>query len=115
MIIRRQQMEVFGDYMRRQFEWRMVHHLRARFPNETMLLDEDSLQDLVVSGIRQAEDYGIDVEEDIRRYLEYMMVLSRDFDTNPHTAWASDILRRGNIDGSRKMDEIDNAYVFTRG
>lgn len=107
-------MEIFGDNMRRQFERRMTHHLRARFPKETMTLDERSLQDVVVSGIRQAEGYGIDFEEDVRRYLEYMMVLSPDFDADPHTAWAGAILRRDDIDGALKMDHIDNVYVFTR-
>ena len=106
-------MEILCDYMRRQFERRMTDHLRARFPSESMAFDEHSLQDLVVSGIRLAQGYGIDIEEDIRRYLEYMMVLSRDFDTSPRTAWAGDILR-SSIDSARKMAEIDKVYVFTR-
>jgi hypothetical protein len=107
-------MELFSDYMRHQFEGRMTHHLRARFPDETRAFDEHSLHEVVIWGIRRAEGYGIDFEDDIRRYLEYMMVLSRDFDTNLQTAWAGDILRRRDVDGARKMTEIDNVYLFAR-
>ena len=114
MIIRREQMEVFGAHLRQQFEQRMTHHLRARFPDETRAFKEDALWEVVVAGIRQAERYGIDSEDDIRRYLEYMMVLAPDFDTNPRTAWAGEILRGCDVDGARKMEDIDNVYLFTR-
>jgi hypothetical protein len=114
MIIRRKQMESFTNQMRRQFEQRMGHHLRAKFPRETTSLDERTLEHLTISGIRRAERYGINFEDDIQRYLEYMMVLSHDFDTNPRTAWAGNILRRRDIDGAQKIDVIDSVYLFAR-
>src|SRR5437764_719501 len=104
-------MEVLSEYMRRQFEDRMVKHFRANFTDQTRTVDEQSLRNLTICGIDRAEGYGIAFEDDIQRYLEYMMVLSQDFDTNPETSWAGDILRRGDTDGAQKMSRIDNVYL----
>ena len=107
-------MEALSEHMGRQFEDRMVKHLRATFPEQTLPFDDNGLRNLIVGGIKRAEGYGIVFEDDIQRYLEYMMVLSQDFDTNPHTSWAGDILRGGDTDGAQKMTRIDNAYPFFR-
>jgi hypothetical protein len=114
MMIRRDQMHVLGKYMRRQFEDRMTKHLRDNFPAETQALDDPNLRKLVVSGIGRAESYDIESEDDIQRYLEYVMVLSHDFDTNPKSSWARRILLRRDIDGTQKMSRIDNVYLFSR-
>src|SRR5580693_5149435 len=104
-------MTALGEIMRARFERSMLHHLRAGFPDQTQLLDDERLSNLVRAGIRRAESYGIEFKDDIQRYLEYMMMLSEDFDTNPRTSWAGNILRSGATAGDRKMSRIDNAYL----
>ena len=112
LIIRRRQLDALSRYMRRQFETRMAEHLRSRFPEVTDELDDEKLDRLIVSGIARAESYGIYFEADLQRFLEYMMVLSLDFDTASRSAWAGEILRRRELGGSEKISRIDNAYVF---
>ena len=107
-------MEAFSESMRRQFEDRMVKHLLSRFPDQTSSLDQQALRDLTQWGIDRAESYEIGFQDDIQRYLEYMMVLSTDFDTNSNTLWAGDILRNKFIEGSEKIRRIDNTYLFPR-
>ena len=87
--------------MRRQFEFLVLAgHLRSRFPE--CALDDETLHSVIVSGIARAESYEIEVEADLQRFLEYMMVLSLDFDTAPRSAWAGEILLRREIEGLRK-------------
>jgi hypothetical protein len=114
MLIRPEQMDVFADYMRREFVGRMMKQLRANFPDCTRTLDDQGLRILVERGIAAAERYGIAFEDDIQSYLEYMMLLSQDFDKNPNTSWAGDILRLRDTDGAEKMSRIDNLYLFSR-
>lgn len=114
MVIGEQQMEAFSKYMRRQFEDRMVNHIRASFSDQTRQLDEQGLRKLVILGINRAEGYGIAFEDDIQRYLEYMMLLSQDFDTNPRSSWAGNILLDDGVDGAQKIARIDNAYLLSR-
>ena len=35
-----------------------------------------------------------------------------DFDTNPKLSWAGEILRDKTLDGTQKMDRIDNYALF---
>ncbi len=112
LIIRQQQLDAFSRYMRRQFETRMADHLRSRFPEATYQLDDGTLDRHIASGVARAESYGIEFEADLQRFLEYMMVLSWDFDTAPRSAWAGEILRRPELRGPEKMTRIDNAYIF---
>jgi len=111
-VISQRQLDAFSLSMRHQFETRMVDHLRSGFPDNTYQMDERTLSTLVVSGLVRAESYGIEFEWDLQRFLEYMMVLSFDFDTAPGTAWAGEILRRHELSGSEKITRIDTAYVF---
>jgi hypothetical protein len=112
LIIRQQQLDVLSRHMRRQFETRMADHLRSRFPEATYQLDDGTLHGLIVSAVARAESYGIEFEADLQRFLEYMLVLSWDFDTAPSSAWAGEILRRRELSGSTKISRIDNAYIF---
>jgi hypothetical protein len=114
MVIRRSQMGVFAEYMRDQFSVRMQKHLRTAFPEYTKALDEASLRELIASGIEKAAGYNFEFEDVIQRYLEYTILLSEDFDTDPATSWAGNILRDADS-ASRKMSRIDDAYLFSRG
>jgi hypothetical protein len=114
MIIRKRQMETLSKQMRLQFEDRMVAHLRSNFPNHDLISDEEKLRLMIQGGMVRAARYDITFEDDIRRYLEYMLTLVPDFDVNPSASWAGEILRSNRIDGTNKMRRIDNVFVFSR-
>ncbi len=107
LTIRKEQMEVLSRYMLKQFEDRMVVHLRNTFPDKTKDMPETNLHNLIQTGIEQSGQYDVELEYDVRRYLEFMMIYGSDFDMNPKTAWANEILHNKNMDGTFKMDLID--------
>ncbi|WP_069472304.1 hypothetical protein [Candidatus Marithrix sp. Canyon 246] len=107
LTIREEQMDVFSQAMLKPFENSMVVHLNNNFPDETREISEGELRVLIQKGIKQAEQYQITLEDDVRRYLEFMVMYDQNFETNPNTAWASEILHAKELDGTTKMDVID--------
>jgi hypothetical protein len=93
MLIRREQMDVFAVYMMKRFEERMATHLRQTFPEPTAGMPQDELIALIRAGIATAGSYGLEYEDEIERYLDYMMIYGRAFDSDPRTSWAGFILR----------------------
>jgi len=107
LIIREEQMSALSQAMLKQFEDRMVVHMSKNFQDETREISEVELRALIQEGIEQAEQYQITLEYDVRRYLEFMVIYGQNFDTNHDTAWAGEILHAKELDGTAKMDLID--------
>lgn len=108
LIIRPEQVKVLKQYMVRQFENKMLVHLRKNFPNETKKLSEDKLRAFIQTGIKGAKGYNIELEQDVQSYLEMMIIYGTDFDTNSKTAWAGEILRTQDMDGTTKMNLLED-------
>jgi hypothetical protein len=111
LVIRRAQMDVLRTYMRGQFEQRMVKHLRERFPDRTQDCPDDSLRVVVRNSVKHAESYGIESEEDLRRFLEYVMIYGEQLDRREDTRWIGETLRRHDLDGTAKMDLLDSGEL----
>jgi len=107
LVIREEQMSALSQAMLKQFEDRMVVHMSNNFQDETREISEGELRALIQEGIEQAEQYQITLEDDVRRYLEFMVMYGQNFDTSPDTAWAGEILHAKELDGTAKMDLID--------
>lgn len=107
LTIRKEQMDVLSNYMRSRFEQRMVEHLREKFPDRTSDLADEKIRVVVQNSIKKAESYGIEYEDDIRRFIEYLVIYGTQLDVREQTRWIGDILRRNDLDGAAKMDLID--------
>ncbi len=91
---------------------RMGDHLRAVFPDEWGPAAEPTLRRFILAQSSRAAIYGVDSEEDLGLYLEFATVHGHDFDTNPRKAWASEILRSRFLNGSEKMDRLEDYEIF---
>ena len=116
--IRRTQMETFSRALEDASLRRMVAHLRERFGTELAArgLVEPDLEPLARLGLDAARSHGVVLEDDVRRYLECMVILGPDFDREVN--WAGEVLRDEERDGTRKMDAIVEILPFapeTRG
>jgi hypothetical protein len=113
--IRKEQMNTFKDHILHNFEDKMFMHLKSQFPDQTQQIEESQLREMIHDGIFRAQKYGVTLEPDICRYLECMVLHGVDFDTNPKTSWAGDILRDKGMSGREKMNRIDDYEMFTLG
>jgi len=107
LVIRTEQVDVLSASMRIKFEQRVIEHLRAVFPDKTKHLPDEKIHSVVRDSIRKAESYGVEYEDDIRRFIEYMVIYGTQLDVREQTQWVGDILRRSDLDGTAKMDLID--------
>jgi len=89
LLIRKEQLQVLAASRRKDFESRLISHLRKWFPDQTAQLGETGLRTWISHGHQRAAEYGFASERDICKYLDLMLVFGRDFDTDPKYAWAS--------------------------
>ncbi|MFO7639967.1 MAG: hypothetical protein R6X17_01465 [Candidatus Competibacteraceae bacterium] len=111
LAIRQEQMDVLSAYMRDRFEQRMVKHLQEKFPDRTKDLPDEKIRLVVQNSMKKAEIYGIEYEDDIRRFIEYLVIYGTRLDTREETRWIGEILRRDDLTGTAKMDLIDNCEL----
>lgn len=112
LAIRQEQMEVFRGEMLAQFDGEMIEQLRARFPTQTGQMSDASLQELIKLGRARARRYQVKAAKDVRRFIECMVAHGKNFDRDPATAWAGQILNRKNLTGGQKMNAISDYELF---
>jgi radical SAM superfamily enzyme with C-terminal helix-hairpin-helix motif len=110
--IRDEQMKVFEEASLRNFEDRMVIHFRSNLLEQTKNMSEQDLRELIKMGIDRAELYEVTDEVDVERFLECMVRYGSDFDTDPKTSWAGEILRDESFTGTEKMNQINDYELF---
>lgn len=104
--IRKEQVEAFVEVSRRDFENRMVVHLRRVLPGECEPLGEKGLREMIRYGLRRAGTYRITLERDVCHYLILMLVLGRDFDNDGALPWAGLILHQLEQDPSDRIERV---------
>jgi hypothetical protein len=107
MIIRESHQQVFADDLQKQFEDKMVIHLRAAFAEEAEGREEEELRQFIRRGIDKAFAYEITIEYDVSRFIEYMFCYGEDFDRNKNLEWVQPVLNSEKLAGTEKMDAID--------
>ena len=111
MKLRQEQIEAFEPAARKNFEDRMVVHLKKYFGKRCEVVTESAVRDMIRYGIDRAVTYDIITQRDLCNYLSLMLLLGSDFDTDPQLPWAAEIL----ADESIKDDPGRVARLYDRG
>ena len=114
LTIRKEQMAVFAQAEIRKFEDRVVIHLNKFFPRQCEALGDSKLRETIRYGIKRAATYGITAARDVRKYIDAMVALGRDFDTDRRLPWAGEILRARAISGIKMAKLIRTADKHLR-
>jgi len=109
--IRRQHRAAFVEAAVRDFEKRMVAHLRECFSEQCADLGDEELRAIVAYGRERAALYGIDLERHVCLYIDLMFGVGRDFDEDPALP-ARQILVDPAI---HPIDRIDRVYDAVLG
>jgi hypothetical protein len=94
LTIRPAQLAAFSQLQVRRFEDWMAGHLRRFFSVQCDALGEAYVVETVRYGMERASQHGFRTRRDVCKYIDLMMVLGRDFDTDGRTPWAAAILAR---------------------
>lgn len=81
--IRSEQMAVLRDYMRNQFEERLVAHVQKHFPVKCQELGDERLRDGIQKSIQRAKKHRLESERDIAKYIHLIFAADLAFDEDP--------------------------------
>lgn len=103
-VVRKEQLEAFSRASVKDFENRMVIHLRKFFPQQCDVLGEAKTREAVHFGIWKAKKYGIISEHDVCVYIDIMFTFGQDFDVDPALPWASKALKAKEMNPATKIE-----------
>ena len=83
MIIRKQQLQSLEEVRSPAFDDFMVNHLRDFTPLHWQSLGEAGIRNLITAGIQHAKAHGLTHRGPVRFYIESIVLLGIDFDTDP--------------------------------
>lgn len=104
--IRADQLRTLARAGREPFVRKLLRHLRKLFPETLNARADAELREWIQDGVERAEAYGMSMEYDVARFVEYMVYLGPDFDKS--VPWAAQILASAHTPGTLKMDLIDH-------
>ena len=112
--VRAEQLKAFEDAAAQRLEDRMAAHLRELAPQHCNAVGEENLRKVVRTGIERAANYGLTFRGPVRFYLDLMIMLGSDFDTDPQYPWAAAILEdpaiSGQMDRAEQLHEMAMKY-----
>lgn len=109
--IKGEQMAVFSEEAVKDFENRMIVHLRKFLPAHVEPLGDAQIGEFIRRGIERAASHGIVNERGVCSYVDGMFVFGRDFDTDPNLSWASAILGDRSLKGPTKAARLFDAML----
>jgi hypothetical protein len=109
MVIRSEQFEAFGAAAAAARRESLMRHARSFSPLLASPLDDITLAGVVDKCTSRAEGYGIHDHGFVRLYLELMLSLGADFDTDPQLPWAGKTLRSPSA--RNQVERVDELYA----
>ena len=104
--LRPDQMKLLDKSKQEILEKALRKELQEKSPGQIAALSEPELVDLIYHGSTYPQRYGIRAQPDILSYIQLMLHLGRNFDTDPNHPWAKDLLAR-RIPPAEKLKRID--------
>ena len=98
MIIRTEQMETFQTAAVRNYEEDVVAHLKEFAPARCEICGDTAVRRFVGLGIERAKTYGMTTRGPVRLYIDLMLTLGADFDSDPQLPWATGVLNDPSLD-----------------
>jgi hypothetical protein len=93
MVIRNQQVAALAASASQHFESELVRHCKQFSPKLCEVAGENNLTTLVRTGITRAYNYGFTDRILVRFYIELMLTLGSEFDSDPQFPWVQDSLQ----------------------
>jgi hypothetical protein len=110
LIIRKYQMEAFEETGSPQFENLMVEHLKDFSPLHSASLGDDGMRTLIRVGRERAGRHGFTARGPVQFYIDTIILLGVDFDTDPQYPWIAEILNEQSTRG--QMQRADRVHAW---
>jgi hypothetical protein len=104
LTIRAEQMAVFRDRARQEFEAAKVRDIGTRFPSWHANAGSEETIRIVRDGIAKARRYEIDNSDDVSQFIDLMIRLGDKFDDAEEFSWETEALREGAVENEDRVD-----------
>lgn len=112
MIIRKEQLSTLEEIRLPEFEDFMVEHLKEFSPLHSASLGESGVRKLIRVGIERAKRHRFTHRGPVKFYIEAMILLGVDFDTDPQYPAAGAILRDASFSDSEQGRRADRVHAW---
>lgn len=100
-------MDVFRSNALQSFEDKMVEHVKEFFPAHYHTIGPKNIRETIQYGYTQAKRYGLTTQRNVCLYINTMMVLGSNFNTDPMYPWAKETLQDKKIaDPMKRVDQL---------
>jgi hypothetical protein len=112
--IRKEQHEELGKVPLKRFEDSMVEHVKEFFPKYYEIHKEPLIRKVILYAVDRAESYRLITERDVCLYVNLVLLLGSNFDTDPQLPWAAAILNDETItDSDTRIERLhDKAMEY---
>ncbi len=109
-----EQLQALSSHVQDDFLKRTTSHLLGNFSAELARhgLRSSQVEEFVQWGVKEARSFGVVHEEDVRLYVECMLVVHPRFAWSQDTPCFGEILQREDLSGTEKMDRVHDQLVF---
>jgi len=101
LFIRQGQMDVFQQYMEKNFIRSLATDLRQEHPDDVDDLDDPELYRRIAIGIQKAENYGLDDDYSLELFITLMFTTAPNFDS--HSLF-QEVLHAQDLAPERRLD-----------
>ncbi|PHS01148.1 MAG: hypothetical protein COA78_23000 [Blastopirellula sp.] len=101
--IRNEQAEEFPRRAILEFEQQAIEYLTDIYPEEVCCFTEEQLLTFVRLSMAKANSYEIVLQPNLVEFMAIQLELGQDFDTNPQTDWAIEVLTAGSLNETEKI------------
>jgi len=110
-VIRTQQMEALRTARLREFESRVVRHVKQYFPKECAALGEQGTVSRVRSATARAFNRGLTAQPYVTRFVTLAFALGGDFDQSDKYLWISEIFNDGRYSPEVQLDLVTQLAI----
>jgi hypothetical protein len=103
-LVRPEQFEAVQKAVLGDFEERAMKFLIRTYPEQARMLGQNGLRELIQFGCLRAEHYKMVGEDERSQFIELMLLLGRDFESN--CSWAQAILNNSQVPNQRERINI---------
>src|SRR5437660_11303186 len=106
LAIKKEQLDVLNVYMRERFIEKTVRHIREVFAQQVNDKKTEELRVVVENGMRRASTFELDGEREVTLFIDLLIGLGQDFDSQAQYAGLKRILRDKEFSQRDKMELI---------
>ena len=109
LIIRQRQLDIFREEQSTRFENAVLTHLERCFPSKLESMGEARARHLIRLGIDRARKYGFTTQRLVCKFIDLLLVLGADFDTN--LPWAATTLAEKDLTAEERMQSLTSQAI----